>query len=193
MTKKKKGKDPKLAPSSVDRHADDPVGLRIKTCDAGWIFFTIKSLIRPGMRIGATHLEDPFPDLIGWLEAIAGGANCASWAIAEEGSSARLVFVAEHSGWLGGGSDRLIYIGDGNVLFGFAQAAVTRAGLVREFYQEFRRFVESPAYDPAQWEATPLPEGKGWDNLTEEEEMQYSGWDGTRLRELTSEIVEAFI
>jgi hypothetical protein len=177
----------------VDRSPRDPVGLRFIECDAGWINFTVDALVVSSDVIAATHLEDPFPNMMRWLEAIADGADCASWAIPQEGTSARLIFVAEHSGWLGGGSDRLIHIDEGSELYGFATVAVDRRALVQEFYRTFRQFVGGVRYIPLQWEPPPLPEGRTLDDLSEEEEPSYYGYDGDNLRALVSPKLEAYL
>lgn len=178
-----------------DRTATDPLGLEFLTCDAGCIKFRLRSLTTDAIH--TTYLADPFPAMLPWLESIAGGAKIAVWTICQEGSEARLIYSAVGDRFLGGGEDRLIYIGDGAVLFGLATAAVDRHALVSEIYEGFCRFTESDLYRPTEREpAMTLDEAlriaESLDDETDEYDL-VGPWSGHCLRLLRSCKLASFI
>ncbi|WP_426958814.1 hypothetical protein [Muricoccus radiodurans] len=152
----------------------DPVAFVFEATEVGWIDFRIPSLT--SRLIQATHLGDPFPDLLQWLESILDGAESARWAIGEEGQMTQLVFLrAAHAG-IDHMEDRLLLLSTSFREDELASRPVEAMNLIRDVYGAFRAFAEGPVYSPDDWE---------WD---EEKDDCY---DGHRLRDLRSRKIEA--
>ena len=146
----------------------------------GWLFFRVPSLLADRQFYG-THLEDPYPAMIEWLERISDGAESARWLVGEEGSVAQFIFVAAGDCGIDQVLAQLIVIiGDEKEgIWHFAHRPVTAQSLVSSFYGSFRAFAESERYDGAHW-AT-------FNAETED------GWEGQPLEHLRSQKIEAYL
>lgn len=125
--------------------------IRFDPPDSGWIRLQAQPLTAD-WHIAATHLDDPFPAMMDWLETILDGAASARWAIEEEGSVAQFVFLAS-AGWLTRPKPQLVFMSsnDRGDVFRLASTPVTPLELVRTFYQSFREYVEGPGYVADEW------------------------------------------
>ncbi len=151
----------------------------VETC-AGWITFQVRPFAALGI-VWATHLDDPFPGLLAWLEEIASGEREARWSIDEEDYVTEFVFLAKPRLPLSGlfTKDRLFAMRYGieDSPSTSESCVVPREVLLRSAYGAFRDFVTSPLYAPGQWEA---PNDK----------KQEGGWRGTALAALRSPLIE---
>lgn len=162
--------------------AAPPLALDFLRTEAGWITFTVQPFAALE-TIWATHLDDPFPALLSWLEEIASGEREARWSLDEEGQVTEFIFLAKPR--LPFASlftrDRLIgqRFGSDDALSTTATCAVERAALVRSVYGAFRDFATSERYRPEEWESQPGEAD--------------SPWHGTALATLRSPLVEDFL
>lgn len=129
----------------------EQVKVIFKECDAGWIRFTV-SAGSQSVDCWGSEVFDPFPKLIAWLEAIAGGTQACSFIMYEEGPEKEFKALAGDSGSL-----RLM-IEDTALNKVLLEAVVDRRQCVCEFYNNLRAFAKSPAYVPEQWEDESLSE-----------------------------------
>lgn len=129
----------------------EQVKVIFQECDAGWIFFSVAAGSQ-SVDCRASEVFDPFPKLVAWLEAIAGGTQASSFIVDEEGREKEFKALGGH-----GGSLRL-RIEDRDTHNVLLEAVVDRRQCVGEFYHTLRAFAESPAYVPAQWECETLGE-----------------------------------
>jgi hypothetical protein len=116
---------------------------------AGWIGLHVAPLDE-AVAIVCTYLDDPFPEMIAWLEKIATGDNEAIWTIDEEGATVRLIWL-ESRGW-GDRCEHLLFCRTWWEDLTTAGLRVTRRDVVEKFYRAFRAMAERDDYDPDQWE-----------------------------------------
>ena len=159
-----------------ERAATDPVEITFDETEVGWIDIRIRCTL-PDRRTTATHMADPFDDMLTWLEAVAAGAPMARWLVCQEGALLQVVFLSEARTGFDAANGRLVVlIGDWDSVDALGARAVTRMGLVRDVYGAFRRFAEGPDYRPTEWESM---------------EENDDAWEGLPLRSLRSCRVEA--
>lgn len=131
---------------------DEPFVVKFGPTEAGWIDINVLPLTN-GWPVSATHLDDPFPHLMPWLNDIAAGAACACWSISHEGrGTTRFIYAHHEVGLSPDFSPALLAI---HTYFGHVHVRmyhVDAKQLVGAFYREFRRFVESEDYKPDEWE-----------------------------------------
>lgn len=122
--------------------------------DAGWVYV---DLTHDGKttRVYASHVEDPFEDLLSWCEAIASGADLAAWRVSEEGRLTQLIYVAGQHAIFDHANAHLVIIrtSHSDTLSDSFVLPVDGRQLVQAFYQGFRAMAEAPNYDVRQWEA----------------------------------------
>lgn len=151
--------------TTVSRLLDLPIHFRSDTtfhieyreCEAGWIRIYI-SANGQTERVPASHIYDPFPDLIAWLENIITGVPVSEFTIDEEGYDAIFRFSQQDK--------QGVFTLHGQVpeeyhdvvpeelclLKELLRITISPRLLVNEFYTKFRSFVTSPAYHKDQWE-----------------------------------------
>ena len=133
-----------------------PLTVRFDRCEAGWINFRVTS--GPDtLELQASHIYDPLPALLAWLEAITFELPRCGWTLDEEGALVAFdVAEAEPAESLvrKPTSMRLTVTPD------YAAPPLTctlgRRSLVRTFYQAVREFVNSDRYRPGEWERQSL-------------------------------------
>lgn len=129
-------------------------------CEAGWITMKV-SCGGQSVHIDLSHVFDPLPDLVHWLEAILTGVMECSFNIDEEGTWKKLSAQNNYDGSVSFEITELHSDIDANI-----QVRVERRQLVSAFYNELLAFYQSSEYDPEEWEAETLQdrllESSGW-------------------------------
>lgn len=116
---------------------------------AGWIQLWISgTAFLQHMTIYMSHVSDPFPEMIEWLEAVAENRLPASLAIDEEGVGKTLIALPLDDGRIDLQIQDALYEEEGEILF---RMRVDRRQLVAEFVSKFELFVKD-YYDKNQWE-----------------------------------------
>ena len=142
--------------------------------ELGCLDFSVPPLT-VGWKVCGTHLDDPFPGMIEWLEQIVGGADVARWLVGEEGSVAQFVFLAHSRLYIDEVAAQLVLLRcnkDGEI-FSLHSCPVTRHGVVRGFYEAFRSYIDSDRYQADHWEAIG-------------DDIEDATWRGDPLRTLPS-------
>ena len=121
-----------------------------KDCYAGWIEIVISG-DELTIHVRASEVYDPFPDLVGWLEAIVQGVPMNEFIVDEEGNEVAFRYIQEAC------DDTFILTDpfDGRLLL---QMSILPKMLVTEFYTELLAFAASPAYHKEEWEIETLGE-----------------------------------
>ena len=123
-------------------------------CDAGWITLWLSAGLRT-MRISMSHLWDPLPDMLAWLEAIAVGVEKCGFAVNMEGSF--MHFSATRT-YVVGDWHSTLHVSPSYMAETFELRISTRE-LVKKVYEAFRGFAESGVYVPREWEQVTLERG----------------------------------
>lgn len=144
---------------------------------SGCLFFKVSPLTGDG-QVSATHIDDPFPGMIEWLDEIVRGARIARWTIEEEGTTAQFVFLGTVPSLSGPVAPQLVFLrgNETGEVFALSSCASTPLDVARAFYVPFRTYVRSTSYDPGEWEMMGDPEE--WP------------WQGDKLRALRSALIE---
>jgi hypothetical protein len=119
--------------------------VRFWDCDAGWIHFTV-TVGKETTEIRASHIYDPFPDMLSWLERIVAGKPRSSFFVDQEGIKTQFMAVQKDAGRL------LIGVRDigGNTEVRIRKL-VDKRRFVAAFYGSFVRFARSKRYVEEQW------------------------------------------
>jgi len=99
----------------------------------------------------ASTAYDPFHNMIYWLEEITQGATSSSWMVNEEGPVVTLEFTIEEEG------TGLLRVTKEYPKIEL-KVLISAFDLVKAFYRSFRLYVNSPAYEPYEWESLSLGE-----------------------------------
>ena len=159
--------------------------VRFITADVGCLDFEVS----PFGQLGATCYNDPFPDMVRWLEAIAEGAEIARWLIDYEGGAYQLIFSAAADLWMSETSAQLVFtLGSDDFSGKAASCLVRRREVIEAFYRGFRSFVTSDQYDPIAWEWRWGPHAT-IDDIPEDE----PSWEGECLTNLRSSKIESYL
>lgn len=121
--------------------------VRFGDCDAGWISMWITAK-NNRMEVRLSHIYDPIPDLLAWLESITIGVQKCGFSVDEEGSFTYFDAIRSQK------SMRLKI----NKSYGSIKIDLdlTRRELVKEFYESLINFAHSDQYIPSQWETSSL-------------------------------------
>lgn len=171
---------------------DTPFNVEFSIPDYGWIKLRIPSMIGEN-QIDCSETDDPFDDFFLWLEAIAGGADTASWQIGEEGCTSHFCFFGKH--WIGDDIEQLVLSRTNNRgVYSLTAQPVDRRDLVKQFYVAMRKMVKQPDYDPFHWEVAP-PELLGDTDPADisDELREKFPFSGVRLSVTISEAVEHYL
>jgi len=170
--------------------AMEQVNVIFKECEAGWILFAV-SVGLQSVKCRATHVWDPFPQMVVWLESIAADAQTCSFRMEEEGPEKE--FMAFRCA---DGSIRLM-IQDAIAHRVLLEAQVNARQCVSAFYKNLRSFAESPAYVPRQWEdqtesmiGPPAGEGTLSPKFSR---TRVGSYGGCHLRDLASDKLESWL
>lgn len=134
----------------------EPLTVRFEGCEAGWIDFRLTAG-QQTLSLRASHLFDPLPDLLAWLEAISLGLQRGGWTLDEEFQRVQFdIHEVAPQPIFGRRSDPVLLTvrPDGNVAP--LSCTLTRRDLVRAFDGALRDFVTSDRYRPAEWERLSL-------------------------------------
>lgn len=124
------------------------LNIRFHDCDAGWIRMDVGHGDFT-MTINLSHVYEPLPSMLAWLESVVIGVEDSSFEIDEEGSSVKFV-----SSYRGDGVVRLKVVPsyEGEAL----DIEIPRRQLISAIYCSFVEFSESPEYKPSEWERRTL-------------------------------------
>ena len=117
-------------------------------CKAGWVYLVLNDGVSSRV-VNLSDVFDPFEDFIAWMETIAGSAASARWVVDEEGHEETLHFEADPTDGCFG---TLTLTGSYQPENKHLQARVSRRQLVDAFYNGFKQLIESPLYNPPDWE-----------------------------------------
>lgn len=134
----------------VEQHATK-INVNFTKCDAGWIDFNVQTEDGISVEVCASHIFDPFPQMIRWLEAILNGIPECAFIIDEEG--AEKVFRVRCNG-----ADAQHFILSDDVGTEFIHAVVNPMQLVSNFYMALREFAQSSKYRHCEWQVETLGE-----------------------------------
>lgn len=144
------GGTPSDTDSLIDMQNQKPIDLRIRfhDCEAGWIRMDV-SHGSDTVSISLSHVFEPLPAFLAWLEAVSTGVEQCSFEIDEEGS------VVEF---------KASSLGSGNVRFQLEPSYestkldlnLSARELVGAMYRSFVHFSESADYRPQEWESYSL-------------------------------------
>lgn len=116
---------------------------------AGWIQLWIGGTsFLQHVTIYTTHVYDPYPEMIEWLQAVAENRLPARLAIDEEGVGKTLIALPLDDGRIDLQIQDTLEEEDGEILF---RMRVDRRQLVQEFVSKFELFIQS-YYQEEQWE-----------------------------------------
>lgn len=139
----------------VNRYPYDTMGWdgKITVCFsyaiAGWIQLWISGTsYLQHITLYTSHVFNPYPALIEWLEAVAENRLPARLAIDEEGVGKTLIALPLDDGRIDMQIQDALYEEDGEILF---RMRVDRRQLVAEFVRKFELFLKD-YYDKNQWE-----------------------------------------
>lgn len=134
----------------------DLLTVRFEKCEAGWIALRLTA-DNLTLNLQASHLIDPLPDLLIWLEAISLGLERCGWTLDEEFQ--RVAFDArdaEPTPIFGRRPDPVVLTVTPNYEAAPLICTLTRRALVQTFYRALSDFVTSNRYHPAEWERQSL-------------------------------------
>lgn len=142
----------------------DASGFRIQfhDCVAGWIRMDVCHGTS-SLSVNLSHVYEPLPSMLAWLESVVVGVDASSFEIDEEGSTVRFC-----SALRGDGLISLTVIPSSGV--SPLEFSISRRELVGTFYASIVTFSESADYKPEEWELHTLEdalrEGLGISPLT---------------------------
>lgn len=145
--------------------------LTVKFCDcnAGWISMLL-TFGESSLTIRLSHIYDPLPDMLAWLEAIVIGVEECGFRVDEEGayvnfSASKQSFASnEHRSYT-------ILNVEPQYDMPPLQLTLPTFDLVGIFYRAFREFADSPEYVRTQWEYLTLEQA-----MYEQSGMTASAW-----------------
>lgn len=145
------------------------LSVKFGDCDAGWISMLLTSE-ESSLSVRLSHIYDPLPKMLAWLEAITIGVEECGFRVDEEGVfvnfSARREFRASEN-WRAYTALNIVPEYDIQPL----QVTLPTYDLVGIFYRTFREFADSSAYVREQWEYSTLEQA-----MYEQSGMTASAW-----------------
>lgn len=167
-----------------------PLDIRFDVPDAGWIALHAPQFA-PRWTIQCSEVDDPFPEFVDWLNAIAEDRS-AIWRIGEEGSDSSFVFLARS--FLGDDTSQLIYSwGAAGEIGQLTAAIVDTRRVVESFYAAFRSMISHPDYREREWEGVQGGREAIDDEEAYDRSYETNQFDGARLREFDWLKVETFL
>lgn len=145
------------------------LSVKFGDCDVGWISMLLTSGGR-SLRFRLSHIYDPLPDMLAWLEAITIGVEECGFRVDEEGA---FVNFSAHKQLRADDQSRVYTVL--NVVPQYdvqpLQAIMPTTDMVAAFYRAFRTFADSPEYVREQWEYLTLEQA-----MYEQSGMTASAW-----------------
>lgn len=119
-------------------------------CDAGWISMLLTSG-EISLKLRLSHIYDPLPDMLAWLEAIVIGVEECGFSVDEEGA---FVNFSAHKQLRADDQSRVYTVLNVVPQYDVPHLQVTLPtfDLVDIFYRAIREFADSPEYVRTQWE-----------------------------------------
>lgn len=133
-----------------------PFTVSFDRCEAGWITLNLAADGHT-LDLRASHLHDPLPDMLAWLEALSLGLPRCGWTLDEEWALVTFDVVdamPAESLTKRPTALRLTVTPDYNEPP--LTCTLARRALVQTFYQALREFVTSDRYRPGEWERQSL-------------------------------------
>ena len=126
------------------------VGIHFEVDDFGWVILRM-TLGEQDIEVDFSHVYDPFPSLLEWLQAILVGDLPIGFEIDEEGTERLLIAHAFDNGRL------LFAVLDKWDRTEFGAAIVDREALLAAFHKELNDFLRDPGrFNTDDWEATDI-------------------------------------
>lgn len=136
--------------------AAESLTVRFEGCEAGWIDLRLTAG-QQTLNLRASHLLDPLPDLLAWLEAASLGLPRCGWTLDEEFQRVNFdIRDADLKSIFGRRPDPVVLTVAPDYDVAPLICTLTRRDLVRVFYGALRDFVTSDRYRPAEWELLSL-------------------------------------
>lgn len=122
--------------------------IRFHDCDAGWIHMDL-AFGDFNVTINLSHIYEPLPSMLAWLESVVIGVEESSFEIDEEGSSVKFI-----SRQIGNGvvQFKVVPSYEGDAL----DIEIPRRQLISAIYCSFVEFSESSEYKSREWERRTL-------------------------------------
>jgi len=159
--------------------------IKFGDCNAGWISMRLTAG-EISLRLRLSHVYDPLPDMLAWLESIVIGVEECGFRVDEEGA---FVNFSAHKQWRS--DDRNRVYTELNVKPQYdvppLQAIMPTTELVAVFYHAFRAFADSPEYVREQWERITLE-----DLVNEQLGMTATAWIDSVISLEPRELQKAF-
>jgi len=142
-----------------------PISVTFVTCEAGCIRFRVTARGQT-VEVIASHLVDPFADMVAWLHAMMTGVTFCHWGVDQENWATSFLAVRRPDGLA-----RLLVHGFPHAMFTPVPAVPTMAQgvghvsldalveckqVVRAFFSAFEAFVHGASYHPSEWERRTL-------------------------------------
>lgn len=145
------------------------LSVKFGDCDAGWISMLLTSG-NSSLRLRLSHVYDPLPDMLAWLEAVVIGVEECGFRVDEEGA---FVNFSAHKQLRT--DDQSRFYTALNIVPQYdvppLQATLPTYDLVEIFYRAFRAFADSSEYVREQWEYLTLEQA-----MYEQSGMTASAW-----------------
>ena len=134
----------------MSEHIAHDLTVKFGDCDAGWIRMLL-TVGESSLTVRLSHIYDPLPDMLAWLEAITIGVEECGFRVDEEGA---FVNFSAHKQLRADDQSRVYTVI--NIVPQYdvqpLQAIMPTTDLVAAFYRAFRTFADSPGYVRKQWE-----------------------------------------
>ena len=119
--------------------------IRFHDCEAGWIHMDVTHASET-VSISLSHVFEPLPAFLAWLEAVSTGVEQCSFVIDEEGSLVEFKATTLNSG-------KVRFQITPNYESTKLDLNLSARELVGALYRAFVEFSESPDYKPEEWES----------------------------------------
>ena len=127
-----------------------PISVEFLECDCGWIFFSVKAGTQ-SIKVSASQVFDPFPDLLSWLEALSVGVQECAFTMDEEGHELVFRYIEGYVDY----RSSTFTISEPSCYENsrcYIRTYVDRLQLIKVFYDSVTHFANSTGYKPEQWE-----------------------------------------
>jgi len=126
------------------------LAVKFGDCDAGWISMLL-TYGENSLTVRLSHIYDPLPDMLAWLEAIVIGVEECGFCVDEEGA---FVNFSAHKQLRADDQSRVYTVLNVAPQYDVQplQAIMPTTDLVAVFYRAFREFADSSEYVRTQWE-----------------------------------------
>jgi hypothetical protein len=119
--------------------------IRFRDCEAGWIHMDVTH-VSDTVSVNLSHVFEPLPAFLAWLEAVSTGVEQCSFVIDEEGSLVEFKATTLNSG-------KVRFQITPNYESTKLDLNLSARELVGAMYRAYVEFSESPDYKPEEWES----------------------------------------